>query len=112
MNNILFDKDLARITGLIDFDFAFIGHPYQEFLTSFSDMGDDWEKTLMAKDVLRPEAMAGIDTLKLVGKLEGLLAPFRLVHPVLLGRQTEEQIREGCAKAEAELLVCLAALGA
>jgi hypothetical protein len=56
--------------------------------------------------------MAGMDTLTLVGKLEGLLSPFRLVHPAFLGRQTDEQIREGRAKAEAELLVCLAALGA
>jgi len=112
MNNILFDKDAVKITGLVDFDFAFIGHPYQEFLSSFSDMGENWEKVLMAKDILRPEVMEGIDTLKLVGRLEGLLSPFRLTHPVFLGRQTAEQIQQGRAKAETDLLACLAELGA
>lgn len=39
MNNVLFDVEENRITGLVDFDFAYISHPCQEFLTSFGDIG-------------------------------------------------------------------------
>lgn len=74
--------------------------------------GGSWDKALAARNILRPENMAGADTLKLLGELEGLLSPFRLVHPVFLGRQNEEQITERRRQAESDLLACLEALGA
>lgn len=37
--NMLFDKETKKITGLVDFDFACVSHPAQEFLTSFADIG-------------------------------------------------------------------------
>lgn len=73
--------------------------------------GDSWEKALAARDLMRPDSMVGADTLKLLGELEGLLSPFRLVHPVVLGSQTADQIAEGRKQAEADLLACLKALG-
>src|SRR5687767_8644761 len=38
-SNLLFDPDLGRITGLIDYDFATILHPSYEFLRSFNAGG-------------------------------------------------------------------------
>lgn len=38
-NNVLFDSATNKITGLVDFDFSYISHPYQEFVASFSDVG-------------------------------------------------------------------------
>ena len=112
-NNILFDPATNQITGLVDFDFSYIGHPFQEYLSSFGDVsGESWDKALAVRNIQRPEDMAGVDTLKLLGEIEGLLSPFRLVHPVALGRQTAEQISERRAQAESELLACLEALGA
>jgi hypothetical protein len=124
MNNILFDLDTGKITGLVDFDFSFIGHPFQEFLSSFGDLdgyassddptsgGTIWERALAERGMLRPGTINGTEALKLVGKLEGLLSPFRLVHPVFLARQTADQIRERRKKAEEELVACLSALEA
>lgn len=112
-NNILFDPATTRITGLVDYDFSYIGHPSQEFLSSFGGLsGESWDKALASRNILRREDMAGANTLQLLGQLERLLGPFRLVHPFLLGRQTAEQIAERRAQAEADLLACLEALGA
>lgn len=122
MNNVLFDAATKRITGLVDFDFASVGHPGQEFFTSFHDFGGNaladaspegemWESTLAAKGLARPSTIKGMDMIKLVCQLELLLCPFRLVHPVFVKKKTAEQITEERAKAEAALMECLAALG-
>ncbi|KAL0930603.1 phosphotransferase enzyme family protein [Colletotrichum truncatum] len=39
MNNVLFDAATNKVTGLVDFDFSCISHPFQEFVTSFGDVG-------------------------------------------------------------------------
>ncbi|KAK0642173.1 phosphotransferase enzyme family protein [Cercophora newfieldiana] len=112
-NNILFDPATAKVTGLVDFDFSYVGHPFQEFLSSFGDVaGVSWDNALTARGIFRPDAMPGAGTLKLLGRLEELLSPFRLVHPVFLGQQTAERIAERRAEAEKDLLACLDELGA
>lgn len=122
MNNVLFDSATKRVTGLVDFDFSSVGHPSQEFFTSFHDFGGNalaeglpegemWESALAARDITRPSSIKGMDTIKLVCKLEPLLCPFRLVHPVFVKKKTQEQITEERAKAEAALTECLSALG-
>ncbi|EFX03821.1 aminoglycoside phosphotransferase [Grosmannia clavigera kw1407] len=39
MNNMLYDKESGKITGVVDFDFAFIGPPVYEYLISLQDIG-------------------------------------------------------------------------
>lgn len=39
LNNILYDVASKRVTGLVDFDFASISHPSQEFFMSLWDLG-------------------------------------------------------------------------
>jgi hypothetical protein len=122
MNNILFDLETNKITGLVDFDFASVGHPCQEFFSSFRDVGGNifsdktsegalWEEALSSRGTLRPSTIAGMGTLKLLGRLEELLCPFRLVHPVFLRKKTLEQTKQEREKAEKELVECLIALG-
>ncbi|KAB5570133.1 aminoglycoside phosphotransferase [Coniochaeta sp. 2T2.1] len=114
-SNILIDPETLQLTGLIDFDFASIGHPAQEFLSSFHDLageGEMWEEALAKRDLLRPATIKGMETLELLGRLDDLLAPFRLVHPVPLGKKTEEQVRTERKEAEGRLVECLNALGA
>ena len=38
MNNMLFDTESKRISAMLDFDWAAIGHPGEEFFTSFHDV--------------------------------------------------------------------------
>lgn len=152
MNNVLFDAEKGTITGLVDFDFASISHPCQEFFSSFQDVGGNtsggrgpfasderfvtsllsgsydidgipseledawsvaktWDKALSDKNVLKPSQISGIATLAQVGKLEGLLCPLRLVHPVFLKKMTDEDKTHARAKAEGELVRCLESLG-
>ncbi|KAK3322986.1 aminoglycoside phosphotransferase, partial [Apodospora peruviana] len=121
MNNILFDPDTDKITGVVDFDFASVGHPCQEFFSSLREVGGNvsseettegtlWEDALAARGILRPATIQGMGSLKLIGRLEELLCPFRLAHPIFIARQTAGQIMEGRAKAEEELVHCLVAL--
>jgi hypothetical protein len=123
MSNILFDPETNRITGLVDFDFASVGHPCQEFFSSFHDVGGNafseemaegqiWEDALAARRILRPSTIAGMETLKLLGELEALLCPFRLAHPVSLGKKSPGRIKEERAKAERALIECLNSLNA
>lgn len=70
-----------------------------------------WELALAAGDIARPSTIKGMDTIKLVCKLEPLLCPFRLVHPVFVKKKAQDQITDERAKAEAALMECLAALG-
>jgi len=82
MINILIDPMTLKMTGIIDFDFASVGHPYREFLSSFSSLdsstpeGSLWEKEMEEKGVIRSGTIKGAETLKLLDKLEGLLAPY------------------------------------
>ena len=39
LNNILYDADTKRITGLLDFDWAAVTHPCDEFLFGLWDIG-------------------------------------------------------------------------
>lgn len=39
MNNVLYDKSTKRITALLDFDWASITHPCEEFLSGLWDVG-------------------------------------------------------------------------
>jgi hypothetical protein len=39
LNNMLYDAESKRITGLLDFDFAAITNPCEEFLTGLWDIG-------------------------------------------------------------------------
>lgn len=39
MNNILVDPKTNKLTGMVDFDFASISHPAEEFFASFGDVG-------------------------------------------------------------------------
>lgn len=121
MNNMLFDPETNRITGVLDFDFASVGHPCQEFFSSFHDVGGNvfgdevpkgqiWDDALAARDILRPGTIRGMDTLKLLGQLDSLLCPFRLVHPVFLSKMSPGEMEEGRAKAEQALIECLDAL--
>lgn len=121
LNNVLFDSATKRITGLVDFDFSSICHPCQEFFTSFHDFGGNaladgspegemWESAMAAKELARPGTIKGMETIKSICKLESLLCPFRLVHPVFVKKKTKEQIDEERAKGEAALIECLIAL--
>jgi aminoglycoside phosphotransferase (APT) family kinase protein len=123
MSNVLYDPQTNKITGLVDFDFASVGHPCQEFFSSFHDVsgnafsdgtaeGKTWEDALAARGILRPSTIRGMETLTLLGKLDGLLCPFRLAHAVSLSRNSPDQIAEERAKAERELVGCLNTLGA
>ncbi|KJZ71760.1 hypothetical protein HIM_08845 [Hirsutella minnesotensis 3608] len=58
-NNILFDKNATRITALLDFDWAFISNPFEEFLFSFNDIGgntgdDDIDKAILRANFTIP----------------------------------------------------------
>ncbi|KAB5558600.1 aminoglycoside phosphotransferase [Coniochaeta sp. 2T2.1] len=114
-SNILIDPETLHLTGVIDFDFASIGHPAQEFLSSFHDPAEEgrmWEEALAKRGLLRPATIRGMETLELLGRLDELLAPFRLVHPVPLGKKTEEQVRRERMEAEERLVECLNTVGA
>jgi hypothetical protein len=39
LNNLLYDNEAKRITGLLDFDWAAISHPCDEFLSGLWDIG-------------------------------------------------------------------------
>ncbi|KAM5366198.1 hypothetical protein ACJZ2D_010626 [Fusarium nematophilum] len=83
-NNLLFDKESGSITALLDYDFAFISHPWHEFLRSFDGDGgqlrgwtghDDteqaalreweraksWEQELEKAGAKRPRTIQGIE---------------------------------------------------
>ena len=70
-----------------------------------------WEEALARRDLLRPATIPGWQTLRLLGELDDLLAPFRLVHPVPLGKKSEGQIKREKEEAEGRLIECLNALG-
>lgn len=36
---MLFDKDSNTITAILDFDFSVVSNPFEEYLTSFTDLG-------------------------------------------------------------------------
>ncbi|WDK18186.1 phosphotransferase enzyme family protein [Colletotrichum graminicola] len=152
MNNVLFDTATNKITGLVDFNFSYISHSFQEFVESFSDIGGNinggpspdhtedhllkalltgsfevdnlpaeaydlwavakaWDAALAARNALKPSRIAGISVLTQLAKLEGLLCPFRLAHPVFLKRMTPKQVAEERAAAEEALVTCLGSLG-
>lgn len=121
LNNVLFDAATKRIMGLVDFDFSLIYHPCYEFFTSFHNFGGSTlaegplegemcKSAIVAKDLARPSSIKGMDKITLVCKLEPLLCPFRLTHPVFVQKKTQEQIAKERAKAEVALMECLAAL--
>ena len=156
MNNILVDPAANKLTGVVDFDFASVSHPSQEFFTSFGDIGgntggwqgpdhhagrlekaivagsfgdasdDDkmtdearsewriartWDTALAARGVMRPSEVPGIPLLSRLPQLEGLLCPFRLVHPRLVQNMSPEELEEARSGAEEVLGECLAEFG-
>ncbi|WQF77167.1 Putative aminoglycoside phosphotransferase, protein kinase-like domain superfamily [Colletotrichum destructivum] len=152
MNNVLFDSATNKITGLVDFDFSYISHPYQEIVASFSDVGGNiiedrgpdytegrlpkalltgsfevkdlpaeacevweiakaWDAALAARNTLKPRTIAGVSVLAQLAKLEGLLCPFKVAHPVFLKNMTSEKIAEERAAAEEASVTCLGSLG-
>ncbi|KAH0430097.1 phosphotransferase enzyme family protein [Colletotrichum camelliae] len=153
-NNIQYDPATKRITGVLDFDWAYVSHPAHEFFTSFGDVGGStnggtardpdlsngkiakamlagnfdipdlpeeavgqlaraktWDDALIERGALRPSDIAGMAALEQLRKLESLLAPFALYHPVMLKRKTPEQIVEMRAAGEKELIECLERFG-
>lgn len=54
---MLFDPATAKITGVLDFDFSYVGHPADEYLAySFGDMGGSLTK---ASPALRRAILSG-----------------------------------------------------
>ena len=111
------------MTGLVDFDFASVGHAFQEFVDSFRDVGGNvlsaqspetalWQEAIHARDISSPDRMAGVGALRLLYTLTQLLCPFRLVHPVFLRKKTADQIVQERAEAEEKLMGCLESLKA
>lgn len=71
-----------------------------------------WDRAMAARQgLVRPSQLAGIRALTQLGRLEGLLCPFRLVHPVFLRRMTPEQTADARVAAEQALESCLSSLG-
>ncbi|CAI0648591.1 unnamed protein product [Colletotrichum noveboracense] len=153
-NNIQYDPGTKHITGVLDFDWAYVSHPAHEFFISFGDIGGStnggtardpdlsdgkiakamlagnfdipdlpeeavgqlarakaWDDALAERGALRPSEIAGMAALEQLRKLESLLAPFALHHPVMLKRKTAEQIVEMRATGERELIECLERFG-
>ncbi|KAF9873182.1 phosphotransferase enzyme family protein [Colletotrichum karsti] len=149
-NNIQYDPESKKITGVLDFDWAYISHPCHEFFTSLGDVGGStgggtardpdlsggrlakailtgnfdipdlpeeaarqltrakaWDDALAARGALRPSAISGITALDRLSKLEALLGPFILTHPVMLKRRTAEQIADTRRATEKQLVECL-----
>ncbi|KAK2014489.1 hypothetical protein LZ32DRAFT_674324 [Colletotrichum eremochloae] len=152
MNNVLFDTATNKITGVVDFDFSYVSHPCQEFVTSFGDVGGNingghgpdvtegrlpkalltgsfeandmpaearevwavakaWDAALATRNAMKPSTITGMSRLAQLAKLEGLLCPFRLAHPVFLKRLTPEQVAEHRTAAEEALIACLSSMG-
>lgn len=153
-NNVQFDPETRRITGVLDFDWAYVSHPAHEFFTSFGDIGGStnggtardpdlsdgkiakamlagdfsipnlpegalgqlarakaWDDALAERGALRPSEIPGMTAIEQLRKLESLLAPFALHHPVMLKRKTAEQIVEMRTAGEKELIECLERFG-
>ncbi|KAI8225144.1 hypothetical protein K4K54_004794 [Colletotrichum sp. SAR 10_86] len=153
-NNVQFDPETRRITGVLDFDWAYVSHPAHEFFTSFGDIGGStnggtardpdlsdgkiakamlagdfsipnlpegalgqlarakaWDDGLAERGALRPSEIPGMTAIEQLRKLESLLAPFALHHPVMLKRKTAEQIVEMRGAGERELIECLERFG-
>lgn len=70
-----------------------------------------WDDALAERGALRPSEIAGMAALEQLRKLESLLAPFALHHPVMLKRKTAEQIVEMRAAGEKALIECLERFG-
>lgn len=70
-----------------------------------------WDAALAERGAQRPSDIAGISALDRLRKLDGLLCPFALEHPVMLKRKTAEQIAEMRNAAEKELVECLSSFG-
>ncbi|UNI22175.1 hypothetical protein JDV02_008088 [Purpureocillium takamizusanense] len=57
-NNMLFDKATNKITAILDFDWSFVSHPFDEFTSSLSDLGgkvtldddDEVERAILSGD--------------------------------------------------------------
>ncbi|KAJ8097811.1 phosphotransferase [Lipomyces tetrasporus] len=64
----------------------------------------NWDEAMARRRTVRPSEIQGIEVLDRLRKLEGLICPFRLVHPVFLKKQTNEEIAEARAKAEKMLV--------
>lgn len=63
------------------------------------DQARDWDEAVHAAGGTRPSEIAGIATLDKLRQLEGLLAPFRLVHPFFLKKKTPEELEQDRLKA-------------
>ncbi|KZL86233.1 phosphotransferase enzyme family protein [Colletotrichum incanum] len=153
-NNILYDPNTKKLTSILDFDWAFVSHPCQEFFTSLGDIGGNtgggtgrdpdlsggrlgkamltgdfditdlpeaaagqlardkaWDDALAERGGLRPSDIRGISALDRLRRLDALLCPFALEHPVMLRRKTPEEVTEMRKAAEKELVDCLAEFG-
>lgn len=57
MNNMLFDLETKRITGFLDFDWAYISHPAEDLLLSLHDIGGN--PVALESDKLRQAVLSG-----------------------------------------------------
>lgn len=90
-NNMLFDTDSNKITAILDFDFSVVSNPFDEYLTSFTDLGgcvgnltDEIEAAILKGDFSSPPAELSeyvkrewelADTWKSIAKKNGVLSP-------------------------------------
>ncbi|GKT45788.1 uncharacterized protein ColSpa_05969 [Colletotrichum spaethianum] len=70
-----------------------------------------WDDALAERGALRPSDIRGISALDKLRRLDALLCPFALEHPVMLKRKTPEEITEMRKAAEKDLVDCLAEFG-
>ncbi|KAL0933356.1 phosphotransferase enzyme family protein [Colletotrichum truncatum] len=153
-NNIQYQPETNKLTGILDFDFAYVSHPCHEFFASLGDIGGNtgggtgrdpdlsggrlgkamitgnfdipdlpeeatgqlrtakaWDDALAARGTMRPSDIPQMPALDQLRKLEGLLCPFALLHPMVLRGQTPEQITEMRKAAEKDLTDCLESFG-
>ncbi|GKT70085.1 phosphotransferase enzyme family protein [Colletotrichum tofieldiae] len=70
-----------------------------------------WDDALAERGALRPSDIRGISALDRLRRLDALLCPFALEHPVMLRRKTPEEVTEMRKVAEKDLVDCLAEFG-
>ncbi|EGX95198.1 Protein kinase-like domain [Cordyceps militaris CM01] len=90
-NNMLFDKDSNEITAILDFDFSVVSNPFDEYLTSFTDLGgcvggltNEVEAAILKGDFASPPADLSedakrewelADAWRSIAKKNGVLSP-------------------------------------
>jgi hypothetical protein len=139
---MLFDKNAKKVTAVLDFDFASVSHPYEEFISmSFShtggNVGDEdtaisrailsgdfttppadldegsakdwelaktWNTLLQESAAIAPSQIEGVNEIRELMRLQGLLCPYRLSSASALEELDEEERGKLREKAEADLV--------